>query len=410
MSLKVFGAQLYGISNKDYWEPQLNKISRILDEDIKEKLKMRCDALDNEEKQMFLDCACFFIGDKKTSAIVTWDGSGWSGLHGWERLLSKCLVELDDYVCIRMHDHLKDLGREIAIQQSPYRLWSPQQSPQQIIIADNEAQVTGNYYNQVIGDKSRELVWLRWFHHGQRNLHSLSSLKNLRVLELNEELWANKHHLEELWQTDSTGPVLLRELVIYGCSKVEGFPKSIGCLINLKKIVLSYGSKMKSLPESFCLFQSLEHLELLVCVKLSSLPSSFGNLRNLRHLDLSGCTELSVLPDSFKKLILLGHLCLEGCSTLTLESNLFVNITKIEYLNLEGCMLKVFPRHITNQVNLTVLSVDGTSGLREIPTNISQPGKLQKFYVGSELLTSLPTTLGDFSCLTALRILINTPS
>ncbi|GLJ36471.1 hypothetical protein SUGI_0732360 [Cryptomeria japonica] len=360
MSLKVFGAQLYGISNKDYWEPQLNKISRILDEDIKEKLKMRCDALDNEEKQMFLDCACFFIGDKKTSAIVTWDGSGWSGLHGWERLLSKCLVELDDYVCIRMHDHLKDLGREIAIQQSPYRLWSPQQSPQQIIIADNEAQrivirgimaitagstievefprcsqggelivntsrgedcgltpnslglkffqVTGNYYNQVIGDKSRELVWLRWFHHGQRNLHSLSSLKNLRVLELNEELWANKHHLEELWQTDSTGPVLLRELVIYGCSKVEGFPKSIGCLINLKKIVLSASETLVAHTRwEEAGLETLEHMERLRSLHLRAIGRSAVEvcIQSMQKWPeaITVCTRVSVIDSSYYQTI-----------------------------------------------------------------------------------------------------------
>ena len=58
-------------------------------------------------------------------------------------------------------------------------------------------QVRGNHYNQVIGDMARELVWLRWIQFGRRNL---SSLKNLRVLEINEEMKDN--HLEELWLND----------------------------------------------------------------------------------------------------------------------------------------------------------------------------------------------------------------
>ncbi|GLJ33276.1 hypothetical protein SUGI_0669470 [Cryptomeria japonica] len=79
-SLKVFGAQLYNISNKNYWETQLEKISRILPKDIKERLKISYDALDDEEKQAFLDTACFFLGEEKTKAIAVWDGSGSNGL------------------------------------------------------------------------------------------------------------------------------------------------------------------------------------------------------------------------------------------------------------------------------------------------------------------------------------------
>jgi len=122
LSLKVFGAQLYGISSKDYWEAQLNKLSRILHNDIKERLKVSYVALDDEEKHIFLDSACFFIGEKKSSAIAAWDGLGWNGLHSWEGLLNKCLIELDDHDCIRIHDHLRDLGREIASSGLPSRL------------------------------------------------------------------------------------------------------------------------------------------------------------------------------------------------------------------------------------------------------------------------------------------------
>lgn len=47
----------------------------------------------------------------------------------WIRDTRKCLVELfyRENRVIRMHDHLRDMGREIASKQSPYRLWCPQQ-------------------------------------------------------------------------------------------------------------------------------------------------------------------------------------------------------------------------------------------------------------------------------------------
>ncbi|GLJ29009.1 hypothetical protein SUGI_0572520 [Cryptomeria japonica] len=455
LSLKVFGAQLYGISNKDHWESQLQKISRILPKDIKERLKVSYDALDDEEKQIFLDIACFFIGEKRTSAIAAWDGSGWNGQHSWERLLSKCLVELNDDAtdddCIRMHDHLRDLGREIANHQSPYRLWSPQQ----IINVGNQVQgiairgimtttaestseneefprcshdgkllvkaggvnyslepsslglkifhVRGNYYNQVIGDLSRELAWFRWHDIDQRNLQSLSSLKNLRVLELYEKR-QGEHHLEELWETDSNAPVQLRELVVTGCSEFQGFPKSIGCLGHLKKIVMKYNKNVRSLPKEFCLLQSLEYLELEFCSGLSSLPSSFGDLKNLRHINLSNCRKLRRLPVSFKELTLLQYLSLDCCFNLTLESDILENMTRLEYLKIQGCdQLEELPHHITNQASLTELTLS-LNRLRELPVNIGQLSKLQNIWIASISLTGLPTSIGDMSSLTSLEI------
>lgn len=55
LSLKVFGAQLHQNFSKQYWESLLHKISRILSEDIKEKLKISNNTLDHEEKEAFLE-------------------------------------------------------------------------------------------------------------------------------------------------------------------------------------------------------------------------------------------------------------------------------------------------------------------------------------------------------------------
>lgn len=126
LSLKVFGGLLYG-KPKDFWDSQLNKASRILPTDIKESLKISFDALDEEEQEIFLDVACFFIGEEKSVAIAVWDGSRWNGKHSWEVLENKCLVEVDKSNQIKMHDQLRDLGKDIAKGRSPFRVWSTQQ-------------------------------------------------------------------------------------------------------------------------------------------------------------------------------------------------------------------------------------------------------------------------------------------
>ncbi|GLJ16628.1 hypothetical protein SUGI_0285410 [Cryptomeria japonica] len=268
---------------------------------------------------------------------------------------------------------------------------------------------SGNYFNQVIGQVSGELIWLRWFQIGQRNLPSGLVWKKLRVLELYED-WISsaEHHIEELWgETESEAPMQLRELRVSGCYKFQRFPKSIGRLNHLEKIVIIKGYNDTTLPDEFCLLPSLEHLVLYQCEMLSSLPSNFGNLRNLRHLNLSCCAKLRRLPDSFKSLMLLEYLNLEQCSQLTFtldDLNILENMTNLGFLSVSKCkQLKELPFHITNQVFLRELYLEGTS-LRKLPVNICELSGLRKIRIGSLLLTSLPTSLADLSFLTDLSI------
>ncbi|KAH9289138.1 hypothetical protein KI387_033255 [Taxus chinensis] len=427
LSLKVLGGQLYGKSDMDYWEAQLEKISRILPGDIKERLKVSYDALDEEEKEMFLDTACFFIGEKKSSAIAVWDGSGWNGLHGWERLVNKCLVELVDepdenYLMtmykplveapevrqenwIRMHDHLRDLGREVANRQSPYRLWFPRQiihiqPAEEIFIRGIKSRIvdsdgfhpsqgeikvntskgfrslkpcilglkifvgSGHFLNQEMSERSRELVWLRCSEFEEKNLPAWLSLESLRILEL---YWAT--NLQILWEAATDAPLQLRELVIDYCKRFKGFPRSIGRLKHLKilKLNANYGygeeSTMGSLPEEFCLLQSLQHLQLRACRNLSTLPRRFGDLTNLRHLDLS-CSNLLSLPSRFGDLTNLQHLDLSGCTNLSSLPSRFGDLTNLQHLVMRCCcQLRTLPVSFKQLTLLQHLHLDGCSEL-----------------------------------------------
>jgi len=126
LSLRVFGALLCGKDDRSYWEGQLDKLRQIkLPSEIQKRLKISYDALDGEEKQIFLDIACYFIGEDRDMALRIWDRSGWNGLVSFLNLQDKCLVELDGNI-IRMHDHLRDMGREIADQEKlGGHLWRP---------------------------------------------------------------------------------------------------------------------------------------------------------------------------------------------------------------------------------------------------------------------------------------------
>jgi hypothetical protein len=111
--LKVIGASFYKKDISD-WEGQLYRFQPILPHETQKKLKFSYDALNREEKDIFLDIASSFIGETTDAAIIQWRGPGWGGLRGFQSLLEKRLVEVDSENRINMHDHLKDLGKTIV--------------------------------------------------------------------------------------------------------------------------------------------------------------------------------------------------------------------------------------------------------------------------------------------------------
>ncbi|KAH9305935.1 hypothetical protein KI387_010339 [Taxus chinensis] len=439
LSLEVFGGQVYGKS-MGYWESQLHKISKILPEDIKQRLKVSYDALYKDEQEVFIDIACFLIGERISFAIAIWDGFDLNGRHSWETLVKKCLVDLDKNNCITMHDHLRDLGRDLAHTHSPSRLWHQEHilniqkhtgflgsglfgRPRLPSWLEPTFLIHGEYkFIKKSTTTAEEPVWLRCLN----NLPSRLSLQKLRILEIQ-----NARNLINLW-ADANPPLQLRELSITDCLKLRSIPTSIGRLKHLKTII---ANGVDSLPKEFCALESLDHLE-LPTGRMSSLPTSFGDLTNLRHIDFSECRKLEMLPVSVKQLINLQYLNLSSCENLTLRSDMMENMTKLEYLSFLGCgKLEELPYHITNQASLRELyagcskqeffrflgcitldthhmpSVEflrelhaDDTRLKEIPNNIGVLGKLEVLEIGSPLLEILPSSLENLSSLSRLKI------
>eukprot|EP00253_Pinus_taeda_P016242 PITA_16242 len=125
LSLKVIGS-LLRFESPEVWEAQLRKLTQVLPLEIQNTLMISYDSLDDQEKEIFIDSACFFIGIKAETAIRVWFGSGWEGSLGLRTLQNKCLVEVDSEGCIKLHDHLRDLGRNLADKgplECGFRMW-----------------------------------------------------------------------------------------------------------------------------------------------------------------------------------------------------------------------------------------------------------------------------------------------
>lgn len=360
LSLEVIGALLYGNNDLGFWEAQLKEISNKLHDDILGRLRISYAGLDPKEQQMFLDVACFFIGQDINTAIRIWDGSGWNGWLGVRKLENRCLMEVDSKNCITMHDHLKDLGRSIGeTDPSSYRLWRPTDNllrslldkfpvrgidmvhqyagsewpdPQSFkIFAELQGsglvtnisnlqllRAVGNFVESifsVVPSQQRvwfspQLVWLCWHSCPFTSLPPWIPLNKLRVLEIKGS------GLETLWPDDGQAPLLLRELIID--APLSKLPVSIGKLTKFEKIILHQNElveevNLNSFLDELCHLKSLQYLVLRNCSNMKSLPDTFVNLTNLEYIDISGCYNLQKLPNSFGKLKKLQLIDLSGC-------------------------------------------------------------------------------------------------
>lgn len=91
-------------------------LKRICDHDIYEVLKISYDELDWEEKNIFLDIACFFKGEDKDHVKMILDDY-YSMYYGLNVLIDKSLITILNNK-LQMHDLLQDLGRRIVCHES----------------------------------------------------------------------------------------------------------------------------------------------------------------------------------------------------------------------------------------------------------------------------------------------------
>jgi Leucine-rich repeat (LRR) protein len=431
--LKVFGAFLYGNNRKLYWEDLLDELQELRDTHI--KLNVLYDALSGEEQQIFLDVACFFIGEDRDSAIRIWNKSGWKGLLRFGNLENRCLLEVDNENKIRMQDCLRDMGRGLAkASEFPCRLCQvtpadidefmerssvrtgvrgikmlpvhkdydgesasfsscKSQLPDTLQLLD----IDGHFSELIV--PSTNLIWLRWIQCPYSSLPSRILLKNLRVLKVEGLV------LKTLWQHESQAPFELQELWI--TAPLSEIPKSIGQLKHLERIhvINLMGNTLEELPEEFCHLQQLKELALLDCSEIKFLPDSFGNLTNLEHIDLSGSKSLQMLPDSFSNLIRLKYLDLNGCLNLRISYATIGDISSLEHLNLSACeKIKVLPVEVSQQRDLKKLYLCGTE-LKKLPSAIGDLSNLELLELGSPSLEMLPRSLGDLKRLKEFKLL-----
>ncbi len=125
LSLKVMGSLLCNEKNLELWEDALCTLRRgeALEgghdnEILWKKLELCYEVLQEKEKKMFLDIACFFNGMGVNTAILIWSSQQMGGIRlGLQNLEFRSLIKIQQDGSLAMHQQLRDMGRKIAREQ-----------------------------------------------------------------------------------------------------------------------------------------------------------------------------------------------------------------------------------------------------------------------------------------------------
>ena len=116
LALIVLGSFLHSKSENE-WDSALKKLEKIPKEEIQNVLRLSYDGLNDEEKGIFLDIACFFKGEKKEHVINILDGCSFFAVIGMRSLHDKALINISAEF-VWMHDLIQEMGWEIVRQES----------------------------------------------------------------------------------------------------------------------------------------------------------------------------------------------------------------------------------------------------------------------------------------------------
>ncbi|CAN1333586.1 Disease resistance protein L6 [Linum perenne] len=386
LTLKVIGSMLYR-EELAVWQEKLEQLRGTIEHQVMERLKISYDTLTNEAQQIFLDIACFFIGENKEMPSYMWSDCKFYPASNINILIQRSMIKLGDKDVFQMHDQLRDMGREIVRQENiehPWmrsRIWSAEEGKKLIyerkgsnlikalrveelsIGVDAIESLTNlselRYFEAdssttLVKDFNNFLPNLRWLQLHKYNKYNREecepsltnfNMKNLVILDL----WGS--FLPDNWGGWSQIQMAERLKLIdlsycSGFRKLPRFPRSleilrlghitlheiqeldIGDLKKLKVLHLNYSKVQKITGGTFGMLKGLQELDLsnFKCKNLREVMVDVGELSSLKILRTKGSREVEYeTPIGLKEL-----------STSSRISNL-AEMLELEVLIIDDC-------------------------------------------------------------------------
>ncbi|XWS75617.1 hypothetical protein CRYUN_Cryun01aG0106500 [Craigia yunnanensis] len=429
--LKVLCSTLYQ-KCEEQWESALNKLKEHPNPKIHNLLKISFDGLDDTERSIFLDIACFFKGEK-TKVVAKILNSCYKGVRfGIINLVDKCLINKEWDNTLWMHDLLQEMGWNIVRQESKEpgehsRLWTPNdvsrvlkhntgtkaiegifldmygideiQLHQDVFAKMHDHRFIKFYYSQFSGKEGKSLL-------SQQDLKSLpgelsyfqweycplKSLPSNFTPEKLVELRLPNSNFEQLWDKDQN-LANLRVIDLRNCKNLRKIP-DLSRAINIKELEVSGCISLVELP-------CMVHLKFLENLCLNDCPVTiFPEIpRTLKSLNLSG-TQIEEVPSSIE--------CFKELASLQMShtriQNLPKTVVKMDFLRiicLSHCSNIIHLPNVSENIKDLIL---GNTQIEEVPSSIRCLRKLTLLDMSGTRIENLPSTIVNMDSLIAIHL------
>ncbi|XP_024168266.1 disease resistance protein RUN1 isoform X2 [Rosa chinensis] len=429
LALVVLGSFLLGRS-ADEWASAIERLNNRPNRVVTDVLRISFDGLDNNDKGVFLDIACFFKGESIDRVTRILHRSNCNPDIVIQVLVDRALVTVVERQ-LWMHDLIQKLGQEIVFEECPQepgnrsRLWSPQEiihvlemnkgsSALRAIALDSPKTEDIHCHPEAFSVMQRlqflqirnvnmkegpsylpgGLIVLEWSGYPIGNLPQNFDPRQLCELNLCYS------SIKQLWSGIKNLPYLTVINLSYSWKLIRtpDFTHAPG----LERLILEGCTSLVDIHPSIAHLERLTCLNLKDCRSLESLPSKLET-KCLRIFVLSGCSKVKKIPD------FVG--CMEGLLELYLDETAIEQLpisvrllTGLILLNLRDCKnLKRLPRDIGNLKSLKRLNICGCSKLETLPDSLGKIDCLEELdAAGGSSISNIPSSI---SCLENLEVL-----
>ncbi|RDX60607.1 TMV resistance protein N, partial [Mucuna pruriens] len=401
LALEVIGSHLFGKSLIEC-NSALNKYERIPHEKILAIFKVSFDGLEENEKGIFLDIACFFNSSEVDYVTQMLHAHGFHAKDGLRVLVDRSLIKIISGF-VEMHDLIRDTGREIVRQESVIepgrrsRLWFNEDIVH--VLEEN----TGTDKIEFIKLEGYNNIEVQW------NGEAFKKMKNLKILIIkNTSFSTGPEYLPNSLRVLDWGcypspslssDIIPKQLQILRLRKscLEIFQSHKAC-ISFKVFILNvnFYFKLKTMLQSLstikfeqCRFltnlPSLTEVPLLTnlcldkCTNLVEIDCSIGFHDKLSSLSAQGCSKLKSLAPCIK-LTSLEILNLKRCTSLESFPEVLVKMEKIREIYLDETAIEELPFSVENFIGLELLSVEKCKRLNQLPRSIYTLRKLEVIF------------------------------
>ncbi|XP_062117487.1 disease resistance protein RPV1-like isoform X2 [Humulus lupulus] len=409
LALEVIGSMLFDKRTIKEWDDATKKLKEIRPDNLQGVLEVSYNALDEEEKCIFLDISCLFVnmGMDRDYAIDVLKGCGFDAEIAISKLTTKSLIKITQDNTLWVHDQLRDMGRHIVKHENVVdpcmrsRLWNREEI-MTVLLDDKRTKDTQGI---VLDFKGKSIVKdvsggrISW-----NNFRSNPSFTNA-ITYLTETFkdyqqgQAEKKREVKIFTKPFETMVKLR-LLQTNYANLEGefkFPVSLKWL-QLKGCPLTY------LPSAFCAL-GLSVLDLSDSKMKRVWAWYTKNMADsVKVLNLRGCSNLVAIPNLSKNKKL-EKLILGNCVSLTKIDEYIGNMSTLIHLNLRDCLnLVKLPTDVSGLKQLQILILSGCIKLKELPANINSLKSLKELLVDDTAIEKLPESIFGLTQLEKLSL------